>query len=72
MNIRTFVAKSHTFVANPQYNFPKMRGGGSKAVWKFSENSSVFGCVRHPFTQIVNTLSDNILVEENLEQRCVL
>ena len=24
-----------------QYNFPKMRGGGSKAVWNFSENSSI-------------------------------
>ena len=27
---------------NLQYNFPKMRGrGGSKAVWNFSENSSI-------------------------------
>ena len=29
---------------NPQHDFPKMRGGGgggSKAVWNFSENSSV-------------------------------
>ena len=25
---------------NLQHNFPKMRGGGSKAVWNFSENSS--------------------------------
>ena len=24
-----------------QYDFPKMRGGGSKAIWNFSENSSV-------------------------------
>ena len=24
-----------------QYDFPNMRGGGSKAVWNFSENSSV-------------------------------
>ena len=24
-----------------QYNFPKMSGGGSKAVWNFSDNSSV-------------------------------
>ena len=24
-----------------QYDIPKMRAGGSKAVWKFSENSSV-------------------------------
>ena len=32
---------------NPQHDFPKMRGGGgSKAVWNFSENSSVleWGC----------------------------
>ena len=31
---------------NPQYDFPKMRGGGAKAVWNFSENSSVleWGC----------------------------
>ena len=28
------------FGKNLQYNFPKM-GGGSKAVWNFSENSSV-------------------------------
>ena len=26
---------------NLQYDFPKMRGGGPKAVWNFSENSSV-------------------------------
>ena len=39
MNIRTFVA---ILSRNPQYDFPKMRGGrGSKAVWNFSENSSV-------------------------------
>ena len=37
MNIRTFVA---ILSRNPQYDFPKMRGG-SKAVWNFSENSSV-------------------------------
>ena len=37
MNIRTFVA---ILSQNPQYDFPKMRGG-SKAVWNFSENSSV-------------------------------
>ena len=24
-----------------QHDFPKMRGGGSKAVWNFSKNSSV-------------------------------
>ena len=37
MNIRTFVA---ILSRNLQYDFPKMRGG-SKAVWNFSENSSV-------------------------------
>ena len=37
MNIRTFVA---ILSRNPQYDFPKMRGG-SKVVWNFSENSSV-------------------------------
>ena len=31
MNIRTFVA---ILSRNLQYDFPKMRGGGSKAVWK--------------------------------------
>ena len=35
---RTFVA---ILSRNPQYDFPKMRWGGSKAVWNFSENSSV-------------------------------
>ena len=39
MNIRTFVA---ILSRNPQYNFPKMRGGGSMAVWNFSENLSLF------------------------------
>ena len=34
---RNFVA---ILSQNPQYNFPKMRGG-SKAVWNFSKNSSV-------------------------------
>ena len=29
------------FGKNPQHDFPKMRGGGSTAVWNFSENSSV-------------------------------
>ena len=41
MNIRTFAA---ILSRNPQYNFPKMRGGGggggAKAGWNFSENSS--------------------------------
>ena len=30
------------FEKNAQYDFPKMRGGGSTAVRNFSENSSVF------------------------------
>ena len=30
----------YSFLKNLQYDFPKMRGG-SKAVWNFSENSSV-------------------------------
>ena len=29
------------FRKNLQYDFPKNEGGGSKAVWNFSENSSV-------------------------------
>ena len=44
MNIRTFVA---ILSRNPQYNFPKMRGG-SKAVWNFSKNSSVLEGVGFP------------------------
>ena len=31
------------FEKKMQHNFPKMRGGESKAVWNFSENSSVLG-----------------------------
>ncbi len=31
----------YSFLKNPQYDFPKMRWGGSKAVWNFSKNSSV-------------------------------
>ena len=30
------------FGKNPHHDFPKMRGGGSTAVWNFSENSSIF------------------------------
>ena len=41
MNIRTFVTKSRTFVAKSATWFSKNEGGGSTAVWKFSENSSV-------------------------------
>ena len=39
-----------------QHNFPKMRGGGggSKAVWNFSENSSVLEgeCVPYHYIEI--------------------
>ena len=31
----------YSLMKNPQHDFPKMRGGGLKAVWNFSENSSV-------------------------------
>ena len=34
-----------------QYNFPKMSGGGSKAVWNFSENSSVLDVSDIPKSQ---------------------
>ena len=39
------------FGTNPQHDFPKIRGGGSKAVWNFSENSSVLegGCFPYTF-----------------------
>ena len=36
------------FGKNLQYDFPKMRGGGSKAVWNFSENSFVLEEVGFP------------------------
>ena len=43
--LQIFAIKDDTsvmnFGKNLQHNFPKMRGGGSKAVWNFSENSSV-------------------------------
>ena len=50
MKIRIFVA---ILSRNPQYDFPKMRGGGSKAVWNFSGNSSVLETpsVPYPLTQ---------------------
>ena len=31
-----------------QHDFPKMRGGGAKAVWNFSKNSSVLEEVGFP------------------------
>ena len=49
MNIRTFVA---ILSRNPQHDFPKMRGGGSKAVWNFSEVSSVLVCPSVPKTPL--------------------
>ena len=45
----------HNFVAilwrKAQHDFPKMRGGGSKAVWNFSENSSVLETASFPYIQ---------------------
>ena len=32
-----------------QYDFPNMRGGGSKAVWNFSQNSSVLETPSFPY-----------------------
>ena len=39
------------FGKNLQHDFPKskIRGGGSKAVWNFSENSSVLEGVGFPY-----------------------
>ena len=47
-----------------QYNFPKMRGGGSKAVWNFSKNSSDLVAGPFPMESIVydhSKASDGIL-----------
>ena len=38
----------YSLIKNPQYDFPKMRGGGSKAVRNFSENSSILGELPFP------------------------
>ena len=73
MNIRTFVAKLQFLSRNPQYDFPKMRGGGagSKAVWNFSENSSVLvgpGFPKHHDENVdlnentCNDFSDHVVV----------
>ena len=35
-----------------QYDFPKMRGGVSKAVWNFSENSSVLDVSGFPYVRM--------------------
>ena len=53
LTITTFLPLYSTsamnFRENPQYDFPKIRGVvGSKAVWNFSENSSVLVCVDVP------------------------
>ena len=37
-----------------QYDFPKIRGGGSKAVWNFSENSSVLELSGIPYQSTKN------------------
>ena len=50
MNIRTFVT---ILSRKAQCNFPKMRGGGSKAVWNFSENLSVLDGVGFPYDKQV-------------------
>ena len=42
------------FGKNLQYDFPKMRGGGSKAIWNFSENSSVLDVSGIPYPMIQN------------------
>ena len=34
-----------------QHDFPKMRGGGPKAVWNFSKNSSVLVAVGFPYLE---------------------
>ena len=47
------------FGKNPQHDFPKMRGGGSTAVWNFSENSSVLEGTGFPKCQ-TNPIIDNI------------
>ena len=37
-----------------QHNFPKMRGGGSKAVWNFSENSSDLVEPSFPYFRLIS------------------
>ena len=37
-----------SLIKNLQHDFPKMRGGGSMAVWNFSENLSVFDGLPFP------------------------
>ena len=47
------------FGKNPQHDFPKMRGGGSTAIWNFSENSSVL--VRTGFPKANYYIFDAVL-----------
>ena len=44
----------YSLMKNPQHDFTKMRGGGSMAVWNFSENSSVLVCVDVPKADLKN------------------
>ena len=46
------------FRKNLQHNFLKMRGGGSKAVWNFSENSSVLEEVGIPQSDIQSSVQE--------------
>ena len=46
----------HEFQKKLQHNFPKMRGGGSKAVWNFSENSSVLEGVSFPNPYLISVI----------------
>ena len=64
MNIRTFVT---ILSQNPQYDFPKMRGG-VKAVWNFSENSSVLVTPSVPKSDAGNSTEDKIY--PNSGQHC--
>ena len=40
-----------------QYNFPKMRGGESKAIWNFSENPSVLEAPHVPYIRSIVSAS---------------
>ena len=42
----------------PQYDFPKMRGGGSKAIWNFSEKTSVLVGPSVPYLEYISNLTD--------------
>ena len=49
-----------------QHDFPKMRGGGSKAVWNFSKNSSVLEEPPFPYPQrVTDTEGLELLVVTN-------